>query len=512
MAGERWDRDRLVYERDRLEDERYQMRGARGRDRSDERHDRPPRFHDDDLVRDRRYYDDDVRPEPRRERAPPVDYERRVVMEKDREREYHRDSSPRRPGFHRRQSSLDTYDRRPLRQFYEREEYPPPARREDIYREDYRAPAYTPIPLPKSRALPPPRRYAEREYYDDAALLEQDYYREDELRILPERIRERELVRSRDRRDRSRESRTTRSRTHRSSSHTHRSSSRSSSSSSRSSSSGGGTTVRSEYPKKGKTKIPIRLVSRRALIDLGYPFIEEGHTIIVQKALGQENIDELLKLSEEYNKAEQEVAAARSSAGSIAEERREEVAVSVHTAHRTAPPPPATVAPPPVAAPPPLVMAYPPPVAAPPPMVAPAIVEAAPPVEVIDRRTVIREVSPARTATTSTSSYDSHYHHRHHHHDDLTVGPVIHRSRSRSRSGREIRAEIRALEKELAHRPKGVIGEREVVRTERLPDGELVIYQEKVERQVAGPKPPRIEKDKKGPPPKLMRAMLSTLT
>lgn len=31
-----------------------------------------------------------------------------------------------------------------------------------------------------------------------------------------------------------------------------------------------------EYPKKGKTRIPTRLVSKRALIDLGYPFVEEA--------------------------------------------------------------------------------------------------------------------------------------------------------------------------------------------------------------------------------------------
>jgi hypothetical protein len=60
--------------------------------------------------------------------------------------------------------------------------------------------------------------------------------------------------------------------------------------------------VRSEYPKKGKTRIPAKLVSKRALIDLGYPFFEEGNTLIVQKALGQDNIDELLKVSEDYKK------------------------------------------------------------------------------------------------------------------------------------------------------------------------------------------------------------------
>ncbi|UNI22762.1 hypothetical protein JDV02_008623 [Purpureocillium takamizusanense] len=493
MAGERWDRDRFMYERDRVEDDRYYMRGGRSRDHSDERHDRR-RYHDDDLVRDRRYYDDEPRFDPRRERAPPgPDYDRRVVMEKERDREYYREPSPRRPAFLRRQSSLDTFDRRPLRRIYEpREEYPPPARREDIYREDYRAPPYTPIPLPKTRALPPPRHYRDRGFYDDINVVDPDRYGDDEYRPYPERVREREMVRERERRDRSRESHSTRTRTH-------RGSSRSSSTTSRSSSSAGGTTVRSEYPKKGKTKIPVKLVSKRALIDLGYPFVEEGNTIIVQKALGQDNIDELLKLSEEYNKAELEVAAARSSAGAI-EERKEEFVI---------PPPPVTVPAPP---PPP-----PPQVVVPPPPPAPVIVDAAPAapaVEIIDKtKTVIREASPARTVTTSTS-YDSypHHHHHHHHHDELIVGPVVERSRSRSRSGRDIRAEIRALERELVHRPRADLGEREIIRTERLPDGQLVVYEEKVEREVAGPKPPRIEKDKKGPPPRLVRAMLSTLT
>jgi len=269
MAGERWDRDRFMYERDRVEDDRYYMRGGRSRDHSDERHDRP-RYHDDDLVRDRRYYDDEPRFDPRRERAPSgPDYDRRVVMEKERDREYYRDSSPRRPAFLRRQSSLDTFDRRPLRRIYEpREEYPAPARREDIYREDYRAPPYTPIPLPKTRGLPPPRQYRDRGFYDDINVVDPDRYGDDEYRPYPERVRERELVRERERRDRSRESRSTRTRTH-------RASSRSSSTTSRSSSSAGGTTVRSEYPKKGKTKIPARLVSKRALIDLGYPYVEE---------------------------------------------------------------------------------------------------------------------------------------------------------------------------------------------------------------------------------------------
>lgn len=77
-----------------------------------------------------------------------------------------------------------------------------------------------------------------------------------------------------------------------------------------SSSGSGGSSSPSQYPKRGKTRIPTKLVSKRALIDLGYPFFEEGNTVIVQKALGQENIDELLKISEDYKRIEQDIARA----------------------------------------------------------------------------------------------------------------------------------------------------------------------------------------------------------
>lgn len=274
----RYEDDRIYYERDRdggrerdryYEDDRTYMRGGRSRD--DDRIDRrppPPRAYDDDFVRDRRYHDDDFRYE---RRGPPSgaggsDYDRRVIIDRERDREYIREPSPRRPPvLTRRQSSLDTHDRRPLRGFEDRYEYPPPARREDIRRDDFRAPPYEPIPLPRSEAAPPSRRY-ERDYYDDERVNERDYYLEDGRRY-PEHVHEREVIRERDRRDSSRESR---ARTH-----THRSRSRSRSSSKSSSSRGGASTVRSEYPKKGKTRIPARLVSKRAIIDLQYPFTEE---------------------------------------------------------------------------------------------------------------------------------------------------------------------------------------------------------------------------------------------
>jgi hypothetical protein len=495
--GERWDRDRFMYERERdrdwdresrfNDDDRPPMRSGGGRDRA----------YDDaeyERRRERRYHDDDFHPPPRREpeRERDREYERRPVMEMERERERDRD---RRPAFLRRQSSLDTYDRRPLRNMYEpREEYPPPARREDIYRDDYRAPAYTPIPLPKSRALGPPRR--QREYYDDSGIsvADPDQYGDAEYRpVRDARVREKEVVRTRRRRD-SRDSHSTRSHAH-THAHTHRSSSRSSATSRSSSSSSGGTTIRSEYPKKGKTRIPAKLVSKRAIIDLEYPFLEEGTTIIILKALGQNNIDELLKLSEEYKKSELEVMAARSSAGDI-EERREIFTIapppSTAPAPAPAPVPVPMPAPVPVAAPPPPASVYAPaPVPAPAPAPAPApspvIVDAAPPqpaVRIVDE-TIIRDLSPSRTTTTSSWDSVSEY------------SAVTRRARSHSRSGRDIRAEIRALERELTHRPKHD-GRGELVRAERLPDGQVVLYEESVERVVGHPKPARIEKDKKG--------------
>lgn len=551
--GERWDRDRFMSERarddrSRFDDDRSYMRGGRGREHSDERFDRRTNrsFDEDDVVRDRRYYGEEPRYMPQREREAPPPFARRGVLEKERERDYfpRRESPPRRPGFLRRQSSLDTFDRRPSRLFREPEEYPPPARREDIRRgsrDEYRAPPYTPIPLPKTRGLPPPRRYPDQGFYDDIKVAEPDFYGDDDFRPYPERVREKEVTKSRSRRavsrGRSRDSRSTHTRSVRSSSY--------GSSSSRSSSSSGGTTVRSEYPKKGKTRIPAKLVSKRALIDLGYPFFEEGHTIIVQKALGQDNIDELLKVSEDYKKVEAEIAASRKPAAAILppppqakpqpppQQLPPQQAPPAPKAPPQAPPqqpppqqapppqaPPVERAPPPQApppqappvqkapapAPPPPVQMQPMPAPMPmPPPQGPIYMNPQPaPVEIVDE-TIIRDVSPSRS-TTTMSSWDSY----HHHHE----GELIHKSRSRSRGGRrELRAEIRALERELAHRPRGRSSTGgEIVHAERLPDGQVVIMEDRLEKVVEHRKPPRIEKDKKGPPPKLMRAMLATLT
>jgi hypothetical protein len=283
------DRDRFGRERDRFEerDTRVTTRGGgygRPRERSvDEFHERDrwsPRGFEDDRYerRERDYYD-----EPRYERErPPWERERErgpsITIEKEREREYYSPSPPRRapaaarPGFLRRQSSLDTFDRKnTLARFGEREEYGPPAR---YNREEMRPPPLTPIPLPKIRALPPPRRFEEREYYDEIKVAEPDFYGDEDYRGYPERVREREIIRRRRRsrsRSRSRESRAAKS---------HRGSVRGSS---RSSSSGSFETVKTEFPKRGKTRMPGRLVDKRAIIDLGYPFEEEVSSLLSKK-------------------------------------------------------------------------------------------------------------------------------------------------------------------------------------------------------------------------------------
>lgn len=84
-----------------------------------------------------------------------------------------------------------------------------------------------------------------------------------------------------------------------------------------------------------------------------------------------------------------------------------------------------------------------------------------------------------------------------------THGPLVMRPRSRSRSGREIRAEMRALEAELrdsrGHRRRsGSVG-GDLVRVEKTGDGQqIVLVDEKVERVEEGYRGPRIERDKRG--------------
>ena len=181
--------------------------------------------------RDRVEYRDEL---PMRSRRQSVAMERET--EREREREYYRSPSPppmrrpMRPGMGlRRQSSLDTFDRKPTYPRYmEREEYGPPALRGSG--RGYMQKEYERVEIDG-----PPR------YYQDP---------------MPERIREREIVRTRRR-------------------------SRSSSSSSSDDSVSTRTTARKEFPKRGRTRMPAKLVSERAIIELGYPFEKEVSWLIL---------------------------------------------------------------------------------------------------------------------------------------------------------------------------------------------------------------------------------------
>ena len=179
---------------------------------------------------------------------------------------------PPRPGLLRRQSSLDTFDRRPA---------PRPQR------EEYRPPANVPIPLPIRRPEPI------QEYYQDHA---------------PEDYREVEITRERSVHRRRPPKSSAPSRVSRAKSVTTRRTSPSGASSE--------SYEESEYEKaesiresiaetqrkvkKGKTRMPKRLVRREAIMDLGYPFDEEDDFFVLRTALEKEQIDEVMKISESY--------------------------------------------------------------------------------------------------------------------------------------------------------------------------------------------------------------------
>lgn len=250
----------------------------------------------------------------------------------------------------------------------------------------------------------------------------------------------------------------------------------------------------------------------------------------MQKALGQQNIDDLLKLSEEYKKSEHEVVAARSVAHHLLEERKEEVfsippppaAPPVMVAapppappsvYAPAPPPPASVYAP---APPPPASVYAPAPPPPAPVYAaptPAPVYAAAPVteEVFQETRVVREVSPARTTrsySTSTTNRAPLIVDGADPYGGYEYGQVA-LVGDRRRTDRDIKHEIARLEAERdlmrvdhhhhsRHRSHSQSYGRDMVRAERLPTGELVLYEEEVVKVEEPRRGVRLEKDKKG--------------
>ena len=200
--------------------------------------------------------------------------------------EIDRRPAPPRPGMLRRQSSLDTFDRRPAPRF-ERD------------RDDYRVPAYTPIPLPIRRP---------REEALDEVVRYQDFPPEDyrEVEITRERSVHRRAPKSRAGTVKSSKA------TSKAKSVTTRRSSPPSSESSESfeeverEESLKSESIRESIAeterkmKKGKTRMPKRLVRKEAVMDLGYPFDEEEDFLVLRIALEKEQIDEVIKISEHY--------------------------------------------------------------------------------------------------------------------------------------------------------------------------------------------------------------------
>lgn len=273
----RWDREKFdrLSRRAPYEDE-YRLAerdrvGPRGGVRDvavEERIDRPgprgSRFEERD-----RYFEEDRYGPPRRARTDFMEeptpsevasralapFRRRSIVERDVEVPVRRP----RPQFIRRQSSLDTFDRRPMPR----------------YGDEYRIPPEVPVPLPIRRPRSPPRRYREEAFeevrYKDLPA-EYDEYRD--IRVRRER---------RGRRSQSRAPTSVRS-----------------SSSSSSSFEEVEVPAPPKIGKRGKTRMPKRLAHKKAVIELGYPFEEEEDFIIVQRALGKEHIDEIIEKSKTY--------------------------------------------------------------------------------------------------------------------------------------------------------------------------------------------------------------------
>lgn len=469
-GGERWDRARFESMRRGGPPGGGDSRSSRGgRDDYDhfrfQEHDKGPGYHRDvDFHEDRarrgpvvmereRFHEDERYGQPARRRTDIFEeptpseianralapYRRKSVVDKDinididiNSRE-HRPARPARPQYIRRQSSLDTFDRRPLPRYGDVERI----ERNEFH--EYRLPPNVPIPLPiRERRRSPPRRFREEDDYEDIRYddrggrgREREDYREVEVHREKSRVRRSKSVAK----------------------------------STRSSSISSFEEIqpsRANYGKKGRTRMPKRLVKKQAVIDLGYPFEEEEDFIVITRALEKEHIDEVIKISENYKEEKTTY---------VYEEKVETP---------PPPPPPESVAPPP----PPPVMHVPPP-------------------------------PPASVYAPSVRAPSPHQHHDHHHEEYVQIersnaihgpatsflpeGRMLVR-RDDYRTERDIKEEIRALE-----------DERRMLKYERESDYEIIERRDP-KREVI-----RVDKDRKvvrrdRPNPKIVAAMMSTLT
>ncbi|EED20667.1 conserved hypothetical protein [Talaromyces stipitatus ATCC 10500] len=257
-GGGRWDTERFTRERD----ERIYRGPAPAplRERSRSRPPPPPPEFDrrrpggfDDRF-ERRVVEEDRYGLPGRRRERFVEEDDYYAARGSGPLVHRREPSPsfRPPRLVRRQSSLDTFDRLPARRI---ERVPPPPVR------GFRG--------GPPRRSSPPRFVGRDELYEEIDIAEPDEYGDEEFRHFRERemrrpVRE-EIVKER--------------------------------------------IIEKEkpYPRKGKTKMPKRLVHPRAVQQLGYPYIEEDRVIIIQKALSKELIDEIVTLSKEIRRRSETV-------------------------------------------------------------------------------------------------------------------------------------------------------------------------------------------------------------
>jgi hypothetical protein len=243
LPRERWDRDRFERlnrhspgERDYFRFEESEKYGPPGRARQeviiDERRGPRGRFEERErYVEEERYGPPARRSTAGFEEQMPPEFDNRALAPYRRPR----------PQMLRRQSSLDTFDRRPR----------------SNYVDDYRLPAEVPIPLPIRRPQPPaaPSRGRYFEEFEERYRDSDEDYRD--IRIKEER-RGNHRSRSRMR------SRSVRRRKH---------------SSGSSDSDSDDDNKPSIVGRKGRTKLPKRLANKSAIIELGYPYEEEVSSI-----------------------------------------------------------------------------------------------------------------------------------------------------------------------------------------------------------------------------------------
>ncbi|OKL57110.1 hypothetical protein UA08_07522 [Talaromyces atroroseus] len=440
-GGGRWDTERFTRERDErmyrgpapppapLVRERSRSR-SRPPPFSERRHRGSDRFVDDRFER-RVVEEEDIYGPPGRRR------DHRHVEEEDDfyaargsgpliHRREHHDDSFRPPRLLRRQSSLDTFDRQPARRI----ERAPPIR--GVRRG------------PSQRRRPSGGRFVERDEYEEIDIAEPDIYGDEEFRHFRERdrphlVRE-ELVKEK--------------------------------------------IVEKDkpYPRKGKTKMPKRLVHPRAVQELGYPYIEEERVIIIQRALSKELIDEVVSLSREIRRRSDNVVYRRYESPSPSVREREFVERVV------------VASPSPVRAerlyveesPSPYRYRSPSQVRAGRYLERPEIVESRP------RSVSVNYPRPASPVIIERRG------------EEVRTGPVVMVERPR-RSAHDVNEEIRALE-----------DERRMLQIERLPEhsGGVEIIKDKVIHRSDGQTEEVLEvkKDRRPGDSRLIRAMMATLT